>query len=85
MALAQQYASEGHDAIALFARLGELVARDDFNELHTLKQHQAIVDEYNTTRASLRAVHLAAAAKSATVARAGREQTVYDEVSELMH
>ena len=69
----------------LFARLGELVARDDFTELHTIKQHQAMVDEFNTTREAFRTVHLVAAAKSASAARAGREQTVYDSVRELLH
>ena len=85
MAMARRYANEGYDAMRLFSRLGELVARDDFTELHTIKQHQAIVDEFNTTRAAFRTVHLVAAAKSATVARSGREQTVYDSVSELLH
>ena len=85
MAMARRYANEGHDPMRLFARLGELVARDDFTELHTIKQHQAMVDEFNTTREAFRTVHLVAAAKSASVARAGREQTVYDSVRELLH
>ena len=85
MAMARRYADEGYDAMRLFSRLGELVSRDDFTELHTIKQHQAMVDEFNTTREAFRTVHLVAAAKSAAVARAGREQTVYDAVSELLH
>ena len=85
MAMARRYANEGYQAMRLFSRLGELVSRDDFTELHTIKQHQAIVDEFNTTREALRTVHLVAAAKSTTVARSGREQTVYDTVSELLH
>ena len=85
MAMARQYGDEGYDAMRLFNRLGELVSRDDFTELHTIKQHQTIVDEFNTIREAFRMVHLVAAAKSATVARSGREQTVYDSVSELLH
>lgn len=82
MAQTQQYINCGYDPAELFVRLGELICRDDFTELHAVKQHQAIVDEFNTTRESLRSVHLVAAAKSAAVVHAGREHRVYSEFLE---
>ena len=85
MALAQQYVERGYDPMRLFARLGALVARDDFTELHAIKQHQAIVDEFETTRESLRSVHLVAAVKSLVVIRAGKEQGVFEIFRELLH
>ena len=78
-ALAEQYMDSGYEPSELIIRLGELICRDDFTELHAVKQHQAIIDEYNTTRESLRSIHLVAAAKSAAVVHAGREQRVYTE------
>ena len=79
MALAQQYADLGYEPSELIARFGELICRDDFTELHAVKQHQAIIDEFNSTRESLRSIHLVAAAKSAAVVHAGREHRVYTE------
>ena len=85
MNLVRHYENQGYAPMRLFNRLGEHVSRDDFTELHSIKQHQAIVDEFNTTREPFRAVHLVAATKSAVVVRSGREQTVYDSVRELLH
>ena len=85
MALAQQYVDLEYDVAKLFEQLGALVSRDDFTELHSIKQHQAIVDEYNTTRATLRNVHVLAAAKSAVCVRSGKEQTVFNQLSALLH
>ena len=84
IALAQQYSRKGYDPMALFQRLGELICRDDFTELHGLKHHQAIFDEFYTTREPFRWVHLVSAAKSAAVVHAGREQTVYKHTRELL-
>ena len=85
MVLAQQYVEQNYDVPVLFEQLGALVSRDDFTELHSIKQHQAIVDEYNTTRAPLRNVHVLAAAKSAVCIRSGKEQSVFDQLSPLLH
>ena len=85
MALAQQYVDCGYSAPRLFTRLSELVARDDFTELHAIKQHQAIIDEFETTRESLRSVHLIAAVKSLVIVRAGREQGVFETFQGLLH
>ena len=85
MVLAQQYVNQSFDVEALFTELGALVSRDDFTELHSIKQHQAIVDEYNTTRPGLRDVHVLAAAKSTVCIRAGKEQTVFDKLIAALH
>jgi hypothetical protein len=84
ISLAQQYAKLGYDPMPLFVRLGEIICRDDFTELHAVKQHQAIYEEFNNTREPFRWVHLAAAAKSAAVVHAGEEQSVYREVLDLV-
>ena len=85
IALAQQYVDSGFEPMRLFERLGALVSRDDFTELHGVKQHQALVDEFNSTRESFRGVHLVAAAKSAAVVHAGHEQEVYSELVQVLH
>lgn len=85
IALARRYVDRGHDVGRLFDRLGELVARDDFTELHGIKQHQTIVDEYRATRPALRDIHVLAAAKSTACVRVGKEQSVYDELKPLLH
>lgn len=85
MALAHAYLERGGGAQRLFDKLAEFVSRDDFTELHSIKQHQAIVDEYNTTRESLRDMHVIAAVKSAACVRSGKEQTVYEQLQPLLH
>ena len=77
MALTRAYIAQGGAPAMLFDALGALAARDDFTELHVIKQHQTLVDEFDTTRAPLRDVHLVAAAKSVACARSGKEETVY--------
>lgn len=84
IALARQYADLGYDPEALFVGLAELICRDDFTELHALKHHQAIVDEFYSTREPLRWVHLVSAAKSAAVIHGGREQSIYNQTLELL-
>ena len=84
MTLAQQYVDRGFEPTLLLDRLAGLVCRDDFTELHSVKHHQAIVDEFHGTRAEFRSVHLLAAAKSAAVIHAGLEQQIYAEVRELI-
>ncbi len=85
ISLAQQYAKLGYDPMPLFVRFGELICRDDFTELHAVKQHQAIYEEFNNTREPFRWVHLAAAAKSAAVVHVGEERRVYREVLKLVN
>ena len=84
VALARQYAEKGYDPEAYFERLGEIACRDDFTEMHALKHFQAIADEYYTTRAPYRWLHMAAAAKSAAIIHLGKEHRIYDEAKELL-
>lgn len=84
MALAYQYADRHYDPMAFFTRLGELVCRDDYTETHSLKHHQATIDEFYSTRQPFRWMHLVSAAKWAAVVHGGREQTVYDQTRELL-
>lgn len=84
IALTQHYANLGYDPKALFVRLAELICRDDFTELHALKQHQSIVEEFYTTREPFRWVHLVSAAKSAAVIVGGKEQSVYKRTREML-
>jgi len=83
IALAQQYADGGYDAMPLFTRLAELSCRDDFTEMHVFKFHQAIVEEYVNTRQPFRWVHLVSAAKGAAVIY-GKKQDVYSQARELI-
>ena len=78
LALAQQYADVGYDAPDYFARLGEVICRDDFSEMHAFKHHQAVVEEYATTPALYRWVHLVSAAKVAACTH-GLTDSVYRE------
>ncbi|MCH8196265.1 MAG: hypothetical protein IIB12_09345 [Chloroflexi bacterium] len=78
-----QYAFSGHDPMALFTRTAEIGCRDDFTEMHVFKQHQAIVEEYYTTREPYRWVHLVSAAKAAAVVY-GKRQDVYNKAKELI-
>jgi hypothetical protein len=82
--LAHQYAGNEYDPAALFARLAEIIVRDDFTELHALKLHQATVDEYYSTRKPFRWVHLVSAAKSAAVIHGGKEHMVYGDIVERL-
>lgn len=76
LALAQCYADAGFDAAAYFARMAQVICRDDFSEMHALKHNQAAVEEYATTRAPYRWVHLVSAAKVALCTH-GLTDTVY--------
>jgi hypothetical protein len=84
MLLAQQYADKRYDPTALFQRIGELACRDDFTELHGIKHHQAIFDEFCDTRDPFRWLHLVAAVKSAAVLEGGKEQKIYGQTRELL-
>ncbi len=76
LALAQCYADAGFEAAAYFARLAQVICRDDFSEMHALKHNQAAVEEYATTRPPYRWVHLVSAAKVALCSH-GLTDTVY--------
>jgi hypothetical protein len=83
VALAQQYADAGHDAMPLFTRLAELACRDNFSEMHVFKFLQAIVEEYAICREPLRWIHLLSAAKASAVIY-GKKQDVYDQAREFI-
>ena len=80
--LAQAYADRGFDPERFFQRMGELVCRDDFSEMHAFKHLQAAREEFNATRASLGWAHLVSTAKMAWCTCARRlhrgEQTLVD-------
>ena len=78
LALAEAYTKNGYDAGAYFQRMGELVCRDDFSEMHAFKHLQAAVEEYGSTREQLRWVHLVSVAKMAWCTY-GFAQDVYEQ------
>ena len=84
MLLAQRYADERYNPQALFKRIGELICRDDFTELHGIKHHQALVDEFYATREPYRWNHLVAAVKSVAVIEGGKERTIFDRTLEML-
>ena len=83
--LTRQYIEKGGDALPLFEALGQLIARDDFTELHGIKHFQTLYDEYHATRVELRDVHLLAMAKLVASVRSGKEQGVYEELRAVLH
>jgi hypothetical protein len=84
VALARQYAERNYDAKAYFDLLAEIACRDDFTEMHSLKHFQAIVDEFHTTRAPYRWLHMVSAAKSAAIIQLGREHSIYEQTKSLL-
>ncbi len=84
MLLAQRYADRRYDPEALFKRLGELICRDDFTELHGIKHHQALIDEFFATREPYRWNHLVAAVKSVAVIEGGKERTIFDRTLDML-
>ncbi len=83
MALAQQYAEAGYDGAALFARLGEIVMRDGYSEMHAATHLHDVADAWDTTRPAERWVHLAAAAKNAALSY-GIDEDVYRRARERL-
>lgn len=83
IALAQQYADLRYDPMAFFRRMAELACRDDFTEMHVFKFHQAVVEEFCSTREPFRWVHLVSAAKAAAVIH-GKRQHVFSRTRELL-
>ena len=84
MLLAQRYADRRFDPEPLFLRLSQLICRDDFTELHGIKHHQALLDEFSTTREPYRWNHLVAAVKSVAVIEGGKESTIFDRTLEML-
>ena len=82
--LARLYAEKRYDPLAFFNRMAELICRDDFTELHSIKHNQALFEEFYATREPYRWEHLVAAAKSAAIICVGKEQTIYDRTRELL-
>src|SRR5271168_325337 len=65
--LATQYMKSGYDPQTFIARLAEIVCHDNFTEMHTLKHHQSIVEEYNATREPWRWKHLVCGGQPAAI------------------
>jgi hypothetical protein len=82
--LAQQYVNLGYSAEKLTKRLGQIVCRDNFTEMHAYKHHQAIVEEYANTRAPWRDLHLIAGAQAAAISH-GKSMENYTGAMDLLH
>ena len=83
--LARLYAEKRYDPLPFFNRMAELVCRDDFTELHNIKHHQALFDEFYATREPYRWEHLVGAAKSAAIICVGKEQSIFDRTKVLLN
>lgn len=82
--LAQQYVNLGYSAEKLLKRLGQIVCRDNFTEMHAYKHHQAVVEEYHNTRAPWRDLHLVAGAQAAAISH-GKSMENYTGAMDLLH
>jgi hypothetical protein len=82
--LAQQYTELGYDATACITRLAEIACHDNFTEMHAFKHHQAVVEEFYTTREPWRWRHLVAGAQAAAISF-GKNMEIYEEALELLH
>jgi len=82
--LAQQYVQQRYVADALIRRLGEIVCHDSFTEMHAFKHHQAIVEEFHTTREPWRWMHLVCGAQAAAISF-GKNMEIYEEALDLLH
>ena len=77
------YLASGGDPSGLVGMLGAFAAQDDATEMHALKHHQAMVEEFEGARSSLAPVHLAAQAKEAAL-HAGKGTGVYEQAREVL-
>ena len=82
-ACTQAYCRAEGDVPALLQRLGEWAAKDSATEMHGMKHHQAMVEEFSNTHASSAWVHLAAQAKEAAL-HAGKGTAVYERAAEAL-
>jgi hypothetical protein len=76
--LAQQYVLSRYDTRAFMRRLGEIACHDNFTEMHAFKHHQAIVEEFHSTREPWRGMHLVCGAQAAAISF-GKDMEVYEE------
>jgi hypothetical protein len=81
MALAQVYAERKFDAGRFFQRMGEVVCRDDFSEMHAFKHLQSAKEEYQAMRTPLGWAHIVSTAKMAWCTY-GHAQDVYQQATE---
>jgi hypothetical protein len=82
--LAQQYVDRRYDPEVLLRRLGEIVCHDSFTEMHAFKHHQAIVEEFHSTREPWRWMHLVCGAQAAAISF-GKNMEIYEEALDLLH
>jgi hypothetical protein len=82
--LARDYVRRGLDPQALVARLAEIVCHDNFTEMHVVKHHQAIIEEFHATREPWRWMHLVCGVQASAISF-GKNMTVYEEYLELLH
>jgi hypothetical protein len=84
VSLAWDYIRRGYDPQALLGRLAEIVCHDNFTEMHAIKHHQAIVEEFHATRAPWRWLHLVCGVQASAISF-GKNMTVYEEYLDLLH
>ena len=82
--LAQQYVDLRYDPQVMIDRLAQIVCHDNFTEMHAFKHHQAVVEEYHSTREPWRWMHLVCGCQAAAISF-GKNMTVYEDALELMH
>jgi hypothetical protein len=81
--LAQQYVDYGYDEKPLIMLLAEIVCRDNFTEMHAFKHHQAIIEEYYSTREPWRGRHLVCGVRAAAIS-SNKSTGVFDKLLELI-
>jgi hypothetical protein len=82
--LAQQYVNCRYDPQVLVDRLAQIVCHDNFTEMHAFKHHQAVIEEFHTTREPWRWMHLVCACQAAAISF-GKNMSVYEDAIELLH
>jgi hypothetical protein len=82
-ARAAGYVASHGDLPALLRTLAEFAARDDSTEMHGMKHHQAMAEEFAGTRPAYSSVHLVAQAKEAAL-HAGKGTGVFEEAREML-
>ena len=82
--LAKQYRKNGYDADALIDLLAEFVCQDNFTELHAVKHHQAMVEEFFSTRDSWRWIHLLAGVRAVSISY-GKNKEIYEQAISMLN
>lgn len=83
LSLAQAYANRGFDSVRFFQRMGEVVCRDDFSEMHAFKHLQSAKEEHEAVRKPLRWAHMVSTAKMAWCTY-GHAQDVYKQAANYL-